>query len=234
MGVPSSKLNLQVKTAEESIPARVVRVVRQAILDGSLPPGRRLTERELCDLTGVSRTSIREAITHLQNLGLVEAGEGRGIRVVMLEADAVPHIYQVREALEAAAAELFVRNATDEQVERLIRAVPPEDCTPEQGLRLVLEFDRLLLEGAGNPLLRETLEPIRDRIHAVRRLSTSVPGRQKESSRELMAIATAIRQRSASKAATATRRHIRAAAAAAQAALRDLSRSNDDRRLLVR
>lgn len=220
----AGELNLQVKTPEESIPFQVVRVVRKAILDGSLEPGRRLTERELGDLTGVSRTSIRESIRHLQNLGLVESVPGRGIRVVMLEPDDLAHIYEVREALEAAAAEMFVRNASDEEVERLIAAVPPEDVTPEEGMELILEFDRLLLEGARNPLLREVLEPLRNRIHAVRRLSTSVPGRQPESSREFMEIAMAISKRSESEAAAATRRHVRSAAASARRALAELER----------
>ena len=221
----AGELNLQVKTPEESIPFQVVRVVRKAILDGSLEPGRRLTERELCDLTGVSRTSIRESIRHLQNLGLVESTAGRGIRVVMLEPDDIAHVYEVREALEAAAAEMFVRNASDDEVKELIAAVPPEDVTPAEGMELILEFDRLLLDGARNPLLREVLEPLRNRIHAVRRLSTSIPGRQQESSREFMDIAVAISKRSEEEAAAASRRHVRAASVSAQRALAQLERT---------
>lgn len=59
-------------------------VVREAITRGDLEPGRRLTERELGELTGVSRMSLREALRSLQAEGLVERSESRGIRVAVL------------------------------------------------------------------------------------------------------------------------------------------------------
>lgn len=216
------ELNLMLKLPEESIPARVVRVVRQAIFDGALPPGRRLTERELGDLTGVSRTSIREAIRHLQNLGLVESNSTRGIRVVVLDKDDVRYIYELREALESMAAELFVRHATDDEVAALLECVPPAEATPEERLPMIFKFDEMLLEGARNPLLRDTLEPLHARIHSLRRLSTSIEGRQAASTKEFMEIAEAIRDRDAERAAAASHRHVRAAAAAALIAVTNL------------
>jgi DNA-binding GntR family transcriptional regulator len=221
------ELNLMVVQPEESIPARVVRLVRQAIIDGALPPGRRLTERELCELTGVSRTSIREAILHLQNLGLVESSAGRGIRVVVLSREDVRYIYELREALEALAAELFVRHATDEEAEELLSYVPPADATSEERMGLIFKFDELLLVGARNPLVRDTLEPLHTRIHALRRLSTSVEGRQEASSREFLEIAEAIRDREPERAAAAVHRHVRAAADAAMIAVARLDAGTD-------
>ena len=101
------ELNLKIERPNETVPTQVVRVVRQAIMNGHLPPGRRLTERELIDMTGVSRTSVRQAVLHLQHLGLVEPTSGRGIRVIVLTSEEVRNIYEVRDALEPAAAELF-------------------------------------------------------------------------------------------------------------------------------
>ncbi len=217
--MPDSSLNLMIDRPDASIPARVVRVVRQAILDGELPPGRRLTERELCDLTGVSRTSIREAIWHLQQLGLVETTSSRGIRVVVLASEDVQNIYEVREALEAAAAELFVRHATDEEVEELLEAVPPVEVGAEERLKMIYHFDQLLAAGTHNPLLRDMLDSLHARIHALRRLSTSIEGRQAESTKEYLDLAEAIRARSPERAAEAAHRHIRAAAEAAMVAV---------------
>jgi GntR family transcriptional regulator, trigonelline degradation regulator len=214
-----AELNLMVTQPEESIPARVVRLVRQAIVDGSLPPGRRLTERELCELTGVSRTSIREAILHLQNLGLVEPSAGRGIRVVVLGREDVEHIYELREALEALAAELFVRRASDEEAEELLRYVPPADATSEERMELIFKFDELLIAGAHNPLLRDMLESLHARIHALRRLSTSIEGRQEASTKEFLDIAEAIQARKPHKVVAAVHQHVRAAAAAALVAV---------------
>ncbi|MFC4241884.1 GntR family transcriptional regulator [Gryllotalpicola reticulitermitis] len=233
-----AEMNLMVAQVEESIPARVVRVVRQAILDGVLAPGRRLTERELCELTGVSRTSIREAILHLQNLGLVEPSDSRGIRVVVLGRDDVQHIYELREALEALAAELFVRHATDDEAEELQRYVPPADAASEQRMELIFKFDELLIAGSHNPLLRDALETLHTRVHALRRLSTSVEGRQEASSREFLEIAEAIRARDPERASSAVHQHVRAAAEAALIAVDRLDDSaagaEEKRRLQVR
>ncbi|HEY0247214.1 MAG TPA: FCD domain-containing protein [Gryllotalpicola sp.] len=233
-----AELNLMVAQPEESIPARVVRLVRQAIVDGALPPGRRLTERELCELTGVSRTSIREAILHLQNLGLVEPSEGRGIRVVVLGREDVQHIYELREALEALAAELFVRRATDDEAEALLAYVPPADATSEERMELIFKFDELLIAGAHNPLLRDTLESLHARIHALRRLSTSIEGRQEASSREFLEIAEAIRARKPERVVAAVHQHVRAAAEAALVAVERLETTGEasavKRRMQVR
>lgn len=210
-----SGLDLRVQLPEQSVPEMVVRQVRQAILDGTLTPGRRLTEPELIALTGVSRTSIREALRTLQNLGLVESADKRGLRVAVLTSVEVQHIYEVRDALEPAAAELFCRRATDAEVTELIRHVAPPEAETEERLRLIYRFDELLLEGARNPLLKDILSPLHARIHALRRLSTSIPGRQAASTREYVELSRAIQDRSPERAAAAAHVHIRAAAQAA-------------------
>ncbi len=222
-----SKLNLRIERSAESIPARVVRLVRQAIMDGSLPPGRRLTERELCDLTGVSRTSIREAITHLTNLGLVEPTDGRGVRVTVWSGEDIRQLYEIRDALEPATVDLFVRNASDQQVAELLNHVPPAVMDPEERLKMISEFDRLLAEGAGNPMLKDMLDGVHARIHALRRLSTSVEGRQAASTQEYMDIAAAIQARSPERARQASHLHVRAAAESAQIALRQMEPGTD-------
>jgi DNA-binding GntR family transcriptional regulator len=226
--VADQELDLIIERPEETIPARVVRVVRQAILDGALPPGRRLTERELVDLTGVSRTSIREAIRHLQNLGLVEPTSGRGVRVVLLSSDDVRYIYELRDALEPAAAELFVLHATDAEVAELLDCLPPVDADPEERLRLIYRFDRLLAAGTHNPLLRDVLDPLYARIHPLRRLSTSIEGRQEASTQEFEELAAAIGARSPERAARAAHQHVRAAMQAALVAVGRLESQNQE------
>jgi DNA-binding GntR family transcriptional regulator len=222
MKMAESELNLMIDRPDETIPAQVVRVVRQAILDGDLPPGYRLTERELVERTGVSRTSIRQAVLHLRNLGLVESVSGRDIRVVVLDSDDVRNIYEIRDALEPAAAESFVLHATDEQISELLACVPCDGLDPEERLSMVYRFDDLLVEGSRNPLMREILSPLHAKIHALRRLSTSIEGRQAQSDQEYRELADAIRDRSPERAAAAAHRHVRAARDAALVAVERL------------
>ncbi|MFI1919650.1 GntR family transcriptional regulator [Nocardia sp. NPDC020380] len=84
----------------------------------------RLTERELGELTGVSRTSLREALRSLQAEGLVETSEARGIQIAVLTETVVGELDDVRALLEATAVELCARNASDAQIDELRAAVP--------------------------------------------------------------------------------------------------------------
>jgi DNA-binding GntR family transcriptional regulator len=217
-----SKLDLVIERPDRSVLDKVVVAVRQAIASGALAPGRRLTERELMELTGVSRTSIREAVRRLQSLGLMETTPTRGVRIPLLGAAEVQHIFEVRDALEPAAAELFVKRATDAEVEELARYAGAPDDDRELRLEAIAKFDEALLAGSRNPLLQGILEPLHARIHALRRVSLSIDGRQAASIGEYHELVAAIRDRSPERAAAASHRHIRAAAEAALAAIRQL------------
>lgn len=221
------ELDLLIERPELSVPEKVARAMRQAILDGSLSPGRRLTERELMELTGVSRTSVREAVRNLQSLGLVETTSSRGVRVAILSSDDVQHIYEIRDALEPKAAELFVLRATDEEVAELVACMDPAPADSEERLKANYRFDEILLAGARNPLLQDILSPLHVRIHALRRLSISIPGRQDMATEEYRDLTAAIRERSPERAAEAAHRHVRAAAEAALQAIRRLEERPD-------
>lgn len=58
------------------------------------------TRRDQRELTGVSRTSLREARHHLQAEGLVESSVGRGLRVAVLAPEVVVQLYDNRAARE--------------------------------------------------------------------------------------------------------------------------------------
>ncbi|WUH98904.1 GntR family transcriptional regulator [Spirillospora sp. NBC_00431] len=210
--------DLRIDRPAETVPQLVVRRVRQAILEGTLLPGRRLTERELMELTGVSRTSIREAVRHLQTMGLVETSSKRGVRVAVLGSEDVRQVYEVRAALESEAASLFVQRATDSEVLELVKLTRPGKDDDDQ-LSEIYHFDELLLAGARNALLESTLAPLHARIHALRRLSLSVPGRRERSNQEYRDLVAAITDRDADRAAQLARRHVEAAKEAALAAI---------------
>ncbi|MBP0623178.1 GntR family transcriptional regulator [Cupriavidus consociatus] len=197
---------------------KVVEVLRQAIRNGVLQPGRRLTERELTELTGVSRTSVREALRHLQAERLVEASSSRGLRVVVPTEDEVRHIYEVRAELEPLVVALFAQRASQKEIDALldIRRQPTDSW---DGLQ---RFDELLLTGSSNPVLREILNGLYTRIHALRQISISIPGRCAVSKQEFDEVVAAIERRCPEDAAKAARRHVKAAQAAAFIALKML------------
>ena len=77
-----------------------------AIVDGTLPPGRRLTQDNIAEMLGVSRQPVSHAIQVLKRRGLlVEAGK-RGVSVAPIDGRRILDLYRVREALDGLAAEL--------------------------------------------------------------------------------------------------------------------------------
>jgi DNA-binding GntR family transcriptional regulator len=88
-------------------------LIREAILDGRLPPGQRLKEEELARELGISRTPVREALLVLQTEGLVDAAPNRGAVVRSHDGDDLEDLYQLRALLEGYAARRAAANITD-------------------------------------------------------------------------------------------------------------------------
>jgi DNA-binding GntR family transcriptional regulator len=134
-------------------------VIRQAILDGRLPPGRRLKEEELAQELGISRTPVREALLMLQAEALVDATPNRGAAVRSYSVEDLTDLYQLRALLEGYAARRAGTRLSDEGI-RILR----ESCDrfeellgDEANMGALVEenffFHQAILEGAGSPRL---------------------------------------------------------------------------------
>jgi GntR family transcriptional regulator, trigonelline degradation regulator len=217
---------LRVERTPAPIRAQVLDNLRQAILDGRFAPGQRLIERELVELTGVSRTSIREALRELAAEGLVTTIPNKGTVVATLSAEDARQLYQVRSVLEGLAGKLFVDNATPAQRRALARQLAAIDRLAARDASILEAKDRfydILFVGGGNVALHQTAASLHARIRALRSLSLSLPGRAHKSVAELHDIIEAIDTDDAEKAARACRRHVANAGAAVTQALRDLT-----------
>ena len=84
----------------------VYRTLLDAISDGTLAPGTRLTQEDLAEQLSVSRSPVLQALRMLKKDGLVEDAPGRGLLVTKLEPQRTAQLYRVRGALDALAARL--------------------------------------------------------------------------------------------------------------------------------
>jgi DNA-binding GntR family transcriptional regulator len=130
-------------------------LIREAIVDGRLEPGRRLKEEELARELGISRTPIREALLMLQAEGLVDAIPNRGAMVRVHTPEDLDDLYQLRALLEGYAARRAASRISDEQVEVLHASCERFDrLDPGKELReLVREnmlFHSTILDVAGS------------------------------------------------------------------------------------
>lgn len=103
----------------EPLVDRVHLSLRTAILDGSIPPGERLVERDLADRLHVSRAPVRDALRALRHEGLVKAHGRKGLCVNTLSARDAWEVYTIRAALESLAARLACERLTPEALREL-------------------------------------------------------------------------------------------------------------------
>ena len=94
----------------------VVHCLRDLIVCGKLAPETKLNERVLCDQLNISRTPLREALKFLASEGLVELLPNRGAIVAPLRSQTVTETFHVVAALQALAAELACKNASDADI----------------------------------------------------------------------------------------------------------------------
>ncbi|WP_062986067.1 GntR family transcriptional regulator [Nocardia anaemiae] len=212
--------DLRIQRPERLLRDRVTDTLRKAVLDGVFNPGDRLTERQLVELTGVSRTSLREGLRQLQAEGLVEPAPGRGLQVVLLSEAELAELFEVREYLESAAVELFIANASGEQVTALVRHFADSPGHNDNATNPSSAYYEILFTGAGNALLKQLFGSITARIVIMQNLSIRSPGRAEESRREAEQTVAWIEARDSARAVQAARHHVRMAKESALQALR--------------
>jgi DNA-binding GntR family transcriptional regulator len=216
---PLPKLGIQKFAAP--LRQQVLDGLRQAIISGRLAPGARLTERELTEMMGVSRTVVREALRQLETEGLIANIPNKGPVVRTLSLDEARDLYSIRAVLEGFAARLFAEKASEAQLSSLASALTRVISAYESGdATQVLEskngFYSVLFEGAGSETLSSMLATLHARIWRWRALGLTHPQRSDDRSREsianLQAVLGAIRARDGEAAERLTREEANKAA----------------------
>lgn len=202
--------------------------LREALLNGVFLPGEQLVERKLADLTGVSRTSIREALSSLEADGLVTRVPGKGMAVTRLSEKEVISIYEARAIIESGMARLFVQRASEDEIVELSRRVQEADATNEPDLaRLHAEkldaVSDFIMDCARNDVLRQMASVLRARVTYLRTVTSRVASveRRFESMELLKGILAAFRCRDEDLADHRMRSYIERSAAFAKTVLRD-------------
>lgn len=145
-----------------------------AIVDGVLEPGERLRDEELATWLGVSRTPIREAITRLVDLGLIEMEPNRYTRVAVVDVKRYLDAQRVLSAMYVLAVELGGPGLTetdwaalDALVEDGLGSISaPGDL---HSLLTIWEFIAVFANRADNAVLTRTIDEIGPEVRRVGR-----------------------------------------------------------------
>lgn len=132
---------------DANLTARAYELLRQAILEGRLPPGAPLSRRRLAADFGMSPVPVGDAIARLEMERLVESRPRAGTRVRIATADEIHGNYVLREALETHSARLFAEAADERSRRRVLQAAEKLDRSynllAEQGRYSVARHARI-------------------------------------------------------------------------------------------
>jgi GntR family transcriptional regulator, trigonelline degradation regulator len=208
--------SLRVQRSAAPVRSQVLENLRTAIKEQRFPPGHRLVERELCEMTGVSRTSVREALRQLESEGLVEVVPNYGPIVAEITARDARQLYEVRGALEGLAGRLFTA-ASDEHIKQLREVVEEIGAAGAAGrvdelLQLDERFYEILLDGADNQVVTQVLTGLHARISCLRTATLRQEARSGQTYKELRAIVESVEAHDPDAVERACREHVASAA----------------------
>lgn len=195
--------------------------LRTAIVEHHFKPGSRLTERELCEQLGVSRSVVREVIRHLEAEGLVTTIPHHGPIVSKLDAASAAQIYEIRSLLESSAGAAAAERATPEAVDKMreaLAAIKSAYAAHDQHAVIVstTRFYEVMFEAGGKTVAWEVVQRLNSRISWLRFMTIASPGRSVSGPAQMERIFKAIEQRKAKDAAQAIAEHVARASSIAQ------------------
>lgn len=202
-----------------------LRIVAE-IRSGKLSPGARITEVDLAQRFGISRTPVREAIRQLEADGLVIHTPRRGASIRSLGHAEISELYDMRAVLEGAAAEFAARAASAVELEELaaIHEAMVSASDAETLYQLNQHFHAGLLDAARNRFLVRAVAAVNKTLLILGRSTMEEGDRAKSALQEHMTILKALSERDDQAAGNAMRAHI---AHAHRARLRQLRERRD-------
>ncbi|MCG8447853.1 MAG: GntR family transcriptional regulator [Hyphomicrobiales bacterium] len=147
--------------------------LRGLITGGTLKPGEKVPEKELCERFGVSRTPLREALKVLASEGMVTLTPNRGASVSSLTMKDLEDVFPVMGALEALAGEIACQEITDREIARIRRIHEEmvehyEDGDLGSYFRRNREIHEAILDATRNATLQTTYRTLSARIMTAR------------------------------------------------------------------
>jgi DNA-binding GntR family transcriptional regulator len=208
----SGRRDFPKQRAGVSLVRTVYREILNGINSGRFQPGDRITELEVAQGLGISRTPVREACRYLESEGVLVRGGG-GLIVVRMGDEQVVELYEAREALEGVVARLAAQHASVAEMDVLRQILEDEadvvEGSTEEAAAANREFHLALCMATHNTYLIKTLTQMQDVFLRMRSTTLSIPGRPSEVVLEHRAILDAISVGDADSAERAARNHIR-------------------------
>jgi len=181
---------------------KILEHIRDAIVAGTLKAGSRVSEPELAERYGISRTPIREAFRQLESEGYLTVIPRRGAIVSEFSPKDIEEFYAIKSIMEGYAARRACENLTDKDLERLQAINDKLAELARSGdikhfFKVHSDFHELFIKAADNEKLRELIAGLVTKFQRLRFTSLSLPGRMAVSVQEHEKIIDAFRGKNA-------------------------------------
>lgn len=158
--------------------AVISEIVKEGILSGLWKPGDRLSDEEIAEKLGVSRSSVRESLSSLIEAHLVERVHWKGYFIRKLPFDEIESIFEIRIALEELAIRKVLAEPNPALCERLDRAIAAAEEAITIGdraeyLRRDFTFHTIIYQTSKNKWIQRIIENLRLQIDVLRRISVT-------------------------------------------------------------
>ncbi|WP_299359804.1 GntR family transcriptional regulator [uncultured Paracoccus sp.] len=198
----------------KSLHEELTQALQELIIRGDLQPGKKVPEKDLCALYGVSRTPLREALKVLAMDGLVRLEPNHGAWVSQITIEDLDEVFPVMAALEALAGELACRNITDDEV-RAIRVLHDRMVAHYEAHELDGYFatnqqiHEAILAAARNATLSAQYRSLAARVRRARYVANMTPERWARATEEHEAIMRCLEDRNAEGLSAILKQHLR-------------------------
>jgi DNA-binding GntR family transcriptional regulator len=205
-------------TTKPSLSEGAYSKIRRSLIDGTFPPGARLSEPELALRFRTSRSPIREALVRLEHEGFVERASNGRVSVKALDIADLEQLYVLRATVEGLAARLAAYRLRPIDLEVMSRIIDKmERCVKKAGAAGAIaagqEFHDVITRECGNQPLVEILSGLHARISRFRAVVASFRDYDEERVAEHRRILKAFYQRKPEQAEAEMIRHIDRSAA---------------------
>ena len=187
--------------------------IRELVERGELAPGERISEKQLCDSFGVSRTPLREALKVLASEGLVELLPNRGARVKRLTYKIVKDTYDLMGALEGLSGELACQNISDEGIATICQLhdnmlVHYHNRELTDYFRVNQEIHERILHASDNDVLIEMYNNLSQRVKRVRYSKQMTDAYWRQAVQDHESMVDALKQRDSKRLGYVLREHL--------------------------
>jgi DNA-binding GntR family transcriptional regulator len=188
----------------------VYEALRKAIVEGDLAEGESLRQDQIARMFNISRIPVREALSRLEQHGLITTKRYKGAVVAGLSIEEIEEIFEFRALIEAEVIRLAVPNLDAERTERArgFCAAFDRETDPHRWSEINRNFHYTLYEASGRPYYLQNVRSSLDRIDRYLRAQLTFTDGVPRAGREHEAILSACLAGDADRASSLTRDHI--------------------------